>query len=113
MRARQNRAEKSARKGVSKLAEMLSEGGTAKLRNQRIQVTALPVDRDAHILCTVQRTPDGSLRAAKGSNPFFISTKSERELLDELGSSSRAFRVVGPILVVLGIAIAAAVWAWL
>lgn len=113
VQAPQGRAEKLVHKGLTKLAEKLAQGGDAKLGNQRIRVTALPVDRDAYLLCTVQRRPDGSLRAVKGSNPFFISTKSERELLDGLGRGSRTLGVLGPILVVLGIGLAAAARAWL
>lgn len=112
-RAPDGRLEKLLNKGLSKLTEKLGEGGSAKLSSQRIEVTALPVDRDAYVLCTAERRPDGSLRAARGSNPFFISTQSERELLDGLGGGSRALTVLGPILVVLGVAAAAAAWAWL
>ncbi|KPK83787.1 MAG: hypothetical protein AMJ81_07315 [Phycisphaerae bacterium SM23_33] len=106
-------AEELLHKGLTKLAEKLAAGGDAKLGNQRIRVTALPVDRDAYVLCTVQRRPDGSLRAVKGSNPFFISTKSERELLGGLGRGSRTLRILGPVLVALGIGVIAAARAWL
>ena len=113
VRVREGRAGKPADSGVGRLGEMLSDGGTAKLKRQRIEVTALPLDQDAYILCTIQQAPDGSLRAAKGSNPFFISTQSERKLLAEFGPGSRTLCVLGPILVALGLAAAAAVCAWL
>ena len=113
VRAPRDPAEKLLHKVVGKVAEKLAEGRTVKLGEQRIRVTALPIDREAYVLCTIQRTPDGLLRAARGSGPFFISTKSERELLDELGRSSRVLRILGPIAVALGVAVAAAVWAWL
>jgi hypothetical protein len=113
VQAPEGRDEKLLHAGVSKLAEKLAKGMSAELGNQRLRVTALPVDGDAYVLCTIQRRPDGSLRAAKGSSPFFISTKGERELLDGLGRGSRTLRILGPILVALGVAAAAAARAWL
>jgi len=94
-----------ARSGAAQLGKSLGMGDeVSRWTNQRIRIRALPVDQDAHVLCSVERGPDGSRRAVKGSTPFFISTKSEQELLATLGRTVRVCLIVGPILLIVGAA---------
>jgi hypothetical protein len=66
----------------------------------RVTVTAIPVDRQLYVLGGAQRGADDKLCVAKGTNRFFISTRSEQELARSLGLKSVLFYVLGAALIV-------------
>lgn len=69
-------------------------------RDERIKVRAINLDTPLYVLGHARPAGD-AMRISKGDGKFFISTKSEEELLGSLGWQSAALQAVG-ILAALG-----------
>ena len=64
---------------------------------------AVDVGESLYVLGDVRKTADGQTEIAKGENRFFISTKSEEQLLKSLGRKTILLYVLGVAFIVGGI----------
>lgn len=62
---------------------------------RRVKVRAIGTGQSLYVLGDVRRTPDGRTEIAEGDNKFFVSTKSEEQLLKSLGRISTVLYVLG------------------
>ena len=82
-------------------------GGLSALTGEARRITVHAIAEESSIYVLGQVIPSGEqLRLGKGDGKFFISTKSEKELLGSLGWQSKACYAAGGLLAIGGIALA-------
>ena len=87
------------------LKTVLGAVSTLASTPHRVEVRAVAADRQLYVLGDIQRAADRQLRVAKGENRFFISTKSEEQLLRSLGRKSLLFYILGAVMIAGGIVV--------
>lgn len=93
--------------GLSRLSVSLGRDISINLgsRPYRMKTSAVKLDQELYVLGHADRDDAGQLRIVKGADKFFISTKSEKDLLRGLGLASKLYWLLGAALLVTGIVI--------